>query len=68
MYPAPHGALCARLLPVVMAANIRALQERQPESDALRRYDEIAQLLAEVESMSTEEVAQALSATGAGSN
>lgn len=44
-FPAPHGAVCARLLPVVMAVNVRALQERAPESDALRRYDEIARLL-----------------------
>ena len=45
MFPAPHGAVCARLLPSVMAMNVRALQERLPESDALRRYDEIAQIL-----------------------
>jgi alcohol dehydrogenase class IV len=45
MFPAPHGALCARLLPYVMEVNVRALQERLPESDSLRRYDEIAQIL-----------------------
>jgi alcohol dehydrogenase class IV len=45
MFPAPHGAICARLLPPVMAVNVRALKQRQPESDALRRYDEIAQIL-----------------------
>lgn len=45
MFPAPHGALCARLLPPVMAANLRALQERAPASPALRRYDEIARWL-----------------------
>ena len=49
MFPAPHGAICARLLPGVMAVNVRALQARQPESDALRRYDEVAKLLAENE-------------------
>lgn len=45
MFPAPHGALCARLLPPVMAANLRALQARAPENPALRRYDEIARWL-----------------------
>lgn len=45
MFPAPHGAVCASLLPHVMAINARALQERSPESEALRRYDEIARIL-----------------------
>jgi len=45
MFDAPHGALCARLLPPVMQANLRALQQRAPESPALTRYDEIAQIL-----------------------
>ncbi len=45
MYGAPHGAICATLLPPVMAANIKALQERQPESLALRRYEYAAQFL-----------------------
>ncbi len=42
---APHGAVCGRLLPFVMAANVRALLEREPGSDALRRYDEVAQIM-----------------------
>jgi alcohol dehydrogenase class IV len=45
MFPGPHGAICARLLPYVMETNVRALQEREPGSAALRRYDEIAQIL-----------------------
>lgn len=45
LFPAPHGAICARLLPLVMAINIRALQERQPEHNALPRYQEVARLL-----------------------
>lgn len=45
MYDAPHGAICARLLPFVMAANVAALRSRAPTSGALRRYGEIAQLL-----------------------
>jgi alcohol dehydrogenase class IV len=41
-FPAPHGAVCAALLPHVMAANLRALREREPKSYALRRYYWIA--------------------------
>ncbi|MEI9865385.1 MAG: iron-containing alcohol dehydrogenase [Limisphaerales bacterium] len=44
-FPAPHGAICAALLPHVMAANLRALRERDPDSFALRRYDQVATLL-----------------------
>ena len=44
-FPAPHGAICAALLPHVMAANIRALRQRAPDSAALSRYDEVARLL-----------------------
>jgi alcohol dehydrogenase class IV len=42
MFPAPHGAVCAALLPHVMAANLRALREREPRSYALGRYYRVA--------------------------
>jgi alcohol dehydrogenase class IV len=45
MFPAPHGAVCAALLPHVMAANVAALEQRQPDSPARARYDEVARLL-----------------------
>ena len=45
MFSAPHGAVCASLLPHAMAVNVRALQERLPGSEALHRYDEIARIL-----------------------
>lgn len=45
MFPAPHGAVCAALLPHVMAANIKALQGRAPGGVALARYGEIGRLL-----------------------
>ena len=45
MFDGAHGAICARLLPHVMAINVRALQQRLAGSPALRRYDEIARLL-----------------------
>jgi alcohol dehydrogenase class IV len=45
-FPAPHGAICAALLPHVMAANICALRQRAAGADAMRRYDKAARLLA----------------------
>ena len=45
MYSAPHGVICARLLPFVMEANVQALRQRNPNSPALTRYDEAARLL-----------------------
>ncbi|MBF0510666.1 MAG: iron-containing alcohol dehydrogenase [Deltaproteobacteria bacterium] len=45
MLSAPHGAICARLLPLVMAANRQALQQRDPDSPVLPRYDEVARYL-----------------------
>ena len=44
-YPAPHGAVCARLLPFVMAANVAALHDRSAGAPALRRYEEVARIL-----------------------
>lgn len=45
LFPAPHGAVCAALLPHVMAGNIAALRARAAQHPALPRYDEIARLL-----------------------
>ena len=44
-FPAPHGAVCAAILPHAIRGNVRALRERAPESDSLRRYQTVAQLL-----------------------
>jgi alcohol dehydrogenase class IV len=45
LFPAPHAAVCAALLPLVMEANLRALGARQPASETIRRYDEAARFL-----------------------
>ncbi len=44
-FPAPHGAVCAALLPHVMETNLRALRQRYEESETIGRYEEIARLL-----------------------
>jgi alcohol dehydrogenase class IV len=49
-FEAPHGAVCAALLPHVMEMNIRALRHRMPENDALRRYDVLGLLLTSISS------------------
>jgi len=45
MFPAPHGAVCARLLPLVFEANAQALRSRNPLSPVLDRLAETARLL-----------------------
>ena len=43
MFPIPHGAACAAVLPHAMEVNVRALRARAPEK--LIRYDEVARLV-----------------------
>ncbi len=45
LFKAAHGAVCAALLPNAMAVNRAALQQRQPQSPALARYDEVARIV-----------------------
>ncbi|MEI7731961.1 MAG: iron-containing alcohol dehydrogenase [Verrucomicrobiota bacterium] len=44
-FPAPHGAVCAALLPQVMRQNLMALRQRAPGSDSLARYQTVARAL-----------------------
>lgn len=45
MITAPHGALCAALLPKVVTANLRALRTRDRQNEAIARYDTVARIL-----------------------
>ena len=45
MFPAPHGAICARLLPLVLEVNLKALQARDAQPETLQKIDEVAQIL-----------------------
>jgi len=45
MFPAPHGAVCAALLPHGMEANLRALLERGGGGETAGRYETIARIL-----------------------
>ena len=46
MFPAPHAAVCARLLAPAVRVNLAALRERAPASERLGRFDELGTLLA----------------------
>ncbi|MEA2068454.1 MAG: iron-containing alcohol dehydrogenase, partial [Verrucomicrobiota bacterium] len=45
MFKAPHGMVCATLLPAVFEANINAMEERAAENPALGKYREVARLI-----------------------
>jgi alcohol dehydrogenase class IV len=45
MFPAPHGAVCAALLPHAMEVNLRALRQRERENPALKRYETLGAFL-----------------------
>lgn len=45
MFPIPHGAVCARLLPAVMDANLKSAKA-QNLNHIISKYEEVAQLLA----------------------
>lgn len=44
-FPAPHGAVCAALLPHAMTVNLAALRARTPQSPSLARFDLVAREL-----------------------
>jgi alcohol dehydrogenase class IV len=45
MFTAPHGAICARLLPLVVGTNLNAMRERATPQPTLERFIEMSRLL-----------------------
>ena len=45
MYNAPHGAICACLLPPVMTTNVKAIKSRGLENELIKRYDDVGEFL-----------------------
>ncbi len=45
MFSAPHGTICAALLPAVVKANIQALEDRSAENPALVKYQEAFRII-----------------------
>jgi alcohol dehydrogenase class IV len=63
-FPAPHGAVCAALLPHVLAANLAALRVAPPETAAqaaetIRRYAVVGRILTGEERLRETEAADA---------
>jgi alcohol dehydrogenase class IV len=55
MLHAPHGAICARLLPLVMESNLKALEVRHAGHAAIERYAEIARIITGDENASAQD-------------
>ena len=53
MFDAPHGAVCAAVLPHAMAINLRAIRERAPA--AVSRYETVARILTGNEAATAED-------------
>jgi alcohol dehydrogenase class IV len=64
MFPAPHAAVCAALLPHGMAANLRALRTRAPDHPATGRFAQVAAALTNDPSATPEDGAAAVAALG----
>ncbi|HSR88562.1 MAG TPA: iron-containing alcohol dehydrogenase [Pontiella sp.] len=45
MFEAPHGMVCAALLPAVFKTNLKALEARDADNPALGKYHEVARLV-----------------------
>lgn len=45
LFFAPHGVICARLLPIVFETNLNALKTRDRFNPLIKRFDEVAQIL-----------------------
>jgi alcohol dehydrogenase class IV len=45
MIDAPHGVICGILLPYVIKANIKALEERDPSSVVFAKYEKVAKIV-----------------------
>jgi alcohol dehydrogenase class IV len=45
MFKAPHGMICACMLPVVFAANVYVIKKRFTDSSVLSRFTEVSKIL-----------------------
>jgi alcohol dehydrogenase class IV len=57
MFSAPHGQVCARLLPQVIRVNVQALRRRMPNSTSLSQYQLLAELILGSANASVEQLA-----------
>ncbi len=59
-FPIPHGVVCGTLVAACTAANIQAMNEREPDNPALKKYAEAGRLLAGRPAAGDEEARRAL--------
>lgn len=59
-YPIPHGVVCGSLVATATRINIEALQDREPENQALVRYARVSEILHQKRFRSSEEALQGL--------
>ena len=64
MCPAPHGAVCAKLLPYVIETNIASLLANTPSSPVLAKYDRVGQWFTGSKSAGSAELIQELKDLG----
>ncbi|MEO8392716.1 MAG: iron-containing alcohol dehydrogenase [Chloroflexota bacterium] len=57
MYDAPHGAICAALLPFTIEVNIKALKNSKRSELGVRRYEEIARMIVGFPSSTAQDLA-----------
>jgi alcohol dehydrogenase class IV len=62
-FDAPHGAICAALLPHATATNVRALRSRAPNGEYLQRYRSVARILTNDDRAEPEQLCEWLSET-----
>ena len=55
MFSAPHGQLCAALLPCVLEINLKALRQREPASRVIPRFDDVARWVTGTQNASANE-------------
>lgn len=58
MFGAPHGALCAAMLPTVTEANVNLLIDREPDNPALERYQIAARILTGNENATSQDLGE----------
>jgi alcohol dehydrogenase class IV len=54
-FEAPHGAICAKLLPGVVKANVEAMRMREPTNPSLARYVTVSRLVTNYEMATVED-------------
>ena len=52
MFAAPHGAICAALLPAVMEVNAKSLKTRTADAEKIKRFEQVARWITGDESAS----------------